>query len=428
MDSAGDAYVVGETESDNFPTKNPLQTSNGDEDGFLVKLNPTGTALVYGTYIAGIGDDALNTDAYGVAVDPSNEAIVVGGTQATDFPITPNAYQATNFGASNASDNAFVTKFNAAGTGFIYSTFLGGSVMDDAYAVATDSSGDAYVTGQTSSSDFPVTPDAAQSVFNYIDTFGLSNAFVAKLAPYGGLLYSTFLGGGGLDASAGGQAIAVDSQGDAYVTGFTADSSTPFPTVNAFEPDKPGDYDAFVTELSPDGSNFLFSSYLGGVTADYGFGIGLDGNGNAYVVGETTSTAQADGGTLATFPTVNAIKSTPPGYGDTDGFVTRVNLLDPGAGTFRYSVDGEAIFQTTEAAGFVTIEVTRYGGDTGALKVNYSTSNGTGADAAKAGTNYTATSGTLNFAQGQTTATFNVPILDDGKNDGVPYLIFNVAL
>ena len=428
VDSAGDAYVVGETLSDNFPIKNPLQTSNGDEDGFLVKLNPTGTALVYGTYINGIGEDAVNADAYGVAVDPSNEAIVVGGTQSAVFPITLNAYQTTNNGAPNASDNAFVTKFNAAGTGFIYSTFLGGSVMDDAYAVATDSAGDAYVTGQTFSSDFPVTPDAAQSVFNYIDTFGLSNAFVAKLAPYGGLLYSTFLGGGGLDASAAGQAIAVDSQGDAYVTGFTADTSTPFPTANAFEPDKPGDYDAFVTELSPDGSNFLYSSYLGGVTADYGYGIGVDGNGNAYVVGETTSTAQADGGTLATFPTVNAIKSTPPAYGDTDGFVTRVNLLDPGAGTFRYSVNGEAIFQTTEAAGFVTVEVTRYGGDTGAVKVNYSTSNGTGNSGAKAGTNYTATSGTLNFAQGQTTATFNVPILNDGKNDGVPYLVFNLAL
>ncbi len=428
VDSAGDAYVVGETESDNFPTKNPLQTSNGDEDGFLVKLNPTGTALVYGTYITGIGDDAVNADAYGVAVDPSNEAIVVGGTQSAVFPITPNAYQTTNNGASNASDNAFVTKFNAAGTGLIYSTFLGGSVMDDAYAVATDSSGDAYVTGETFSSDFPVTPDAAQSVFSYIDTFGLSNAFVAKLAPYGGLLYSTFLGGGGLDSSAGGQAIAVDSQGDAYVTGFTADTSTPFPTVNAFEPDKPGDYDAFVTEVSPDGSNFLYSSYLGGVTADYGFGIGVDGNGNAYVVGETTSTAQADGGTLATFPTVNAIKTTPPPAGETNGFVTRVNLLDPGAGTFRYSVDGEAIFQTTEAAGFVTIEVTRSGGDTAAADVSYSTSNGTGTGAAKAGTNYTATSGTLDFAQGQTTATFNVPILDDGKNDGVPYLVFNVAL
>ena len=322
----------------------------------------------------------------------------------------------------------FVTKFNAAGTGYIYSTFLGGSVMDDAYAVTTDSTGDAYVTGQTYSPDFPVTPDAAQGVENYVDKFGLSNAFVAKLAPYGGLLYSTFLGGGGLDASGAGQAIAVDSQGDAYVTGFTADTTTPFPTVNAFAPDKPGDYDAFVTELSPDGSNFLYSSYLGGVTADYGYGIGLDGNGNAYIVGQTLSTAQADGGTLATFPTVNAIKSTPPAFGDTDGFVTRVNLLDPGAGTFRYSVLGEAIFQTTEAAGFVTIAVTRYGGDTGAVKVNYSTSNGTGTGAAKAGVNYTTSSSTLSFAQGQTTATFNVPILDDGKNDGVPYLVFNLSL
>jgi hypothetical protein len=427
VDSAGDAYVVGQTFSDDFPTKDPIQAGQEDTatDAFLVKLNATGTALVFGTYLQG----SANDEAYGVAVDPNREAIVVGGTDSTDFPTTPGAFQTTNKAASAVGDNAFVTKFNAAGTGYVYSTFLGGSVGDDAYAVATDAAGDAYITGQTSSPDFPVTYGAAQMVLNGTDMYGESNAFAAKLDPSGGLVYSTFLGGGGNLATAGGMGIAVDGQGDAYITGFTDDTTTPFPTVDAFEPTKPGNFDAFVTRLAADGSTLDESSYLGGAANDYGNGIGVDASGNAYIVGEADSFINSAGtvqGLTDTFPTVGAINSTPPAPLDGDGFVTRVNPLDPGSGTFGFDVnpDGPPVFQTTEAAGIVTIAVTRQGGDAAAASVSYATSNGTAA----AGVNYTATMGTLNFAQGQTLATFNVPILDDHVNDGTPYLVFDVTL
>ncbi len=429
VDSQGFAYVVGDTFSTNFPTQNPIQGGvfESEDDGFLTKLNQTGTGLAYSTYIRGSDNDA----ATGVAVDSANEAIVVGFTNSPDFPITPNAFQTTNNAASTNGSNIFITKFNAAGTGLIYSTFLGGSigtqtdVSTGGPAVATDSTGAAYVTGDTFDTDFPVSINAAQQTKSYTDQLGLSNAIVAKFDTSGNMIYSTYLGGGGQNTESGGRGIAVDSQGDAYVTGFTTEPD--FPIAHAFEPTEPGGFDAFVTVVSADGSQFLDSSYLGGVAYDFGRGIALDGNGNAYVVGVAQSLADAEGGTPDTFPTTpGALKSTPPSaaLGDSDGFVTRVNLLDPGPGTFEFSDSGRTIFETTEAAGFVTIQVTRQNGDTGAASVLYATSNGT----AKAGMNYTTTSGTLNFAQGQTVATFNVPILDDHVNDGTPFLIFHVTL
>ena len=211
VDGSGAAYVVGDTFSNDFPTMNPIQdgVNESGEDAFLVKLNASGSSLVYGTYLQGSGNEV----AYGVAVDPNDEAIVVGGTNSSDFPTTPDAHQTTNNAANNNGDNAFVTKVDATGTGYVYATFLGGSVGDDAFAVATDTTGDAFITGETSSPDFPITLGAAQAVLNSTDMYGMSNAFVTKLDPGGGLDYSTYLGGGGLSASAGGMGIAVDAQG-----------------------------------------------------------------------------------------------------------------------------------------------------------------------------------------------------------------------
>ncbi len=435
VDSQGFAYIAGDTFSNDFPTKNPIQgQNNGNDEAFVTKLNQAGTGLVYSTYLGGSQSDG----ASGIAVDSANEAIVVGYTDSIDFATTPNAFQPNRGGDPTQNvTNTFVTKINAAGSAFVYSTYLGGSVgalnnlSSGGPAVATDSAGAAYVTGDTADPDFPTTINAAEQTKNFTDTYGLFDAFVAKFNPAGGLDYSTFLSGGGLNASSAGRAIAVDSQGNAFVTGFTEDTSTPFPLDFPIQttPGQPASYtkpgltDAFVTEVSPDGSHFLYSSYLGGQTDDLGYGLGIDGNDNVYVVGTTNSIAAAGAGTPSTFPTLNAINSTPPNaaFGEVDGFVARVNLLEPGAGTFYFPYE---TYETTEAGKFVTVTVARRDGDSTAASINYSTSNGT----AKNGTNYQTVSGTLNFPVGVHEKSFNVPVLDDGVNDNTPYLVVDLTL
>jgi hypothetical protein len=188
----------------------------------------------------------------------------------------------------------------------IYSTYLGGSDADAGLGIAVDSSGDAYVTGNASSPDFPTTPGAFQTTYNNGD------AFVSKINPKSSaLVYSTYLGGSAYDY---GQGIAVDSSGDAYVTGFTA--STDFPTMNPLQPTFGGGYsDAFVTELNPAGSALVYSTYLGGSGNDYGQGIAVDSAGNAYVTGQTAST---------NFPTMNPLQPT-YGGGQDDAFMSKIN-------------------------------------------------------------------------------------------------------
>jgi hypothetical protein len=187
----------------------------------------------------------------------------------------------------------------------LYSTYLGGSGGDGAVGVAVDGPGNAYVTGSTTSTDFP-TVNAVQLVFG-----GGTDAFVTKLNRTGRqLLYSTYLGGSGNDIGRGG--VAVDGPGNAHVTGNT--TSTDFPTVNAVQPVSGGGSDAFVTKLNRTGSRLLYSTYLGGSGGDLGFGVAVDGSGNAYVTGDTLST---------NFPTVNAVQ--PVFGGVQDAFVTKLN-------------------------------------------------------------------------------------------------------
>ncbi len=157
----------------------------------------------------------------------------------------------------------------------VYSTYLGGSGDDQGNGIAVDSSGSAYVTGQTVSTNFP-TSSPLQAVFG-----GGPDAFVAKLNPTGSaLVYSTYLGGSGEDFGYG---IAVDSAGNAYVTGFT--SSTDFPTANPLQAVNDGDGNAFVAKLNPGGSALVYSTYLGGSGGETGIGIAVDSAGNAYVTG-----------------------------------------------------------------------------------------------------------------------------------------------
>jgi len=300
IDSSGSAYVTGVAISHDFPTTPgvvqpttkafPQQMLPGN--AFVTKLNPTGTALAYSTYLGGAkGGDKGN----GIAVDNNGNAFITGITYSHDFPITPKAFQAT-YPAGIYSPTSFVTKLNPTGTALVYSTYLGGSTAagDEANGIAIDNSGNAYVAGSANSSDFPTTPGAFQR------TRSGGHAFVTKLNSTGtALLYSTYLGGSGGAGPDVANAIAVDGDGDAYVVGNAA--SPDFPTTpGAFQrvngahlPPITGmaNTNAFVTKLSPAGATLLYSTFLGGTngTGAFGVGVGIDPHGNAYVVGDSTS-------------------------------------------------------------------------------------------------------------------------------------------
>jgi len=308
VDSAGNAYVAGRTFSADFPTKNPFQPPLGnDGDAFVSKLNPTGSALVYSTCL---GDDAYGT---GIAVDSVGDVYISGVTASIDFPVTPGAFQTSCGGPCYG--NAFVSKFNPAGSALVYSTYLGGSEADYATAIALDGAGNVYVTGYTTSDDFPVTPGAFQTVCNGGQGCSrVGDAFVSKINAAGSaLFYSTYLGGKNFDYGFG---IAVDGTGDAYVTGYTAGSG--FPLEHPLhESGLRGS--GFVSKFNPAGSALLFSTYLGGKGLDYGFGIAVDGAGNAYVTGSTASTD---------FPTTPGAFQTTNG-GGADAFAVEIDVRTP---------------------------------------------------------------------------------------------------
>jgi hypothetical protein len=237
--------------------------------------------LQYSTYLGGSGTD----EGHGIAVDSSGSAYVCGHTRSANFP-TANALDATlNGGGSTFTSDAFVAKLNPAGTALVYSTYLGGvgsgspdddSGLDGCSGIAVDSVGNAYVAGGTSSPDFP-TASALQASYGG----GSSDGFVTKLNASGSaLVYSTFLGGGGEE---GASDIALDSSDNVYVTGNT--NSVNFPTANALQAAKVGDFDCYVTKINTAGSALVYSTYLGGEVFDMGHDIDVDSSGNAYVVG-----------------------------------------------------------------------------------------------------------------------------------------------
>ncbi len=309
VDATGNAYVTGYTQSTNFPTAAPFQAANaGGSDAFVAKLNSSG-ALVYSTYLGG----TLSEQANHIAVDTSGNAYITGSTSSTNFP-THTPIQAANAGASDA----FVTKLNAAGSALAYSTYLGGSSVDTAFGIAVDGSGNAYVTGKTYSNNFRK-QSAIQSVYG---AGGSGTAFVSKLNAAGtALTYSTYLGGSGTDS---GNAIAADANGNAYVTGFTQSPNFPMQVPLQATNNSVGGGTAFVTALNATGSSFVYSTYLGGSGKDIGLGIAVDVNGSAYVTGETSSTD---------FPLHNAFQLTNAG-GNYDAFVSK---LTPSGAAFDYS-------------------------------------------------------------------------------------------
>jgi len=313
-DSMGNVYVTGETSSLDFPlTPGAYQPSNGGgSDVFVAKFDPTGN-LVYSTYIGG----ELSERGTSIAVDANGNASVTGRTNSTGFPLM-NAWQSQLLG----DFDAFVTELNPQGNALLFSTYLGGSGNDEGSGIAVDSAGKIYVTGGTSvlsGDDFPTTSGAYQRLFGG----GMNDAFVTKFDPTQAgpavLVYSTFLGGSGVDR---GNSIAVDSSGNAYVAGRTASSD--FPTSNALQSAYGGGiYDAFVTELNSTGSSLVFSTFLGGSGTDQGYGIALDSTNGIYVTGVTNS---------PDFPTANAYQQTNAGANDV--FLTK---FAPGGTPVIYS-------------------------------------------------------------------------------------------
>jgi Beta-propeller repeat len=312
VDGAGNAYITGTTTSANFPTQNPLQPAkDGTQVAFVTKLNAAGTAPVYSTYL-GRGNYFIGNS---IAIDAAGNAYITG-FDSSAFPTTPGAFQPVSGGGQY---DAFVAKINSTGSALVYSTYLGGSNSDEAYGIAVDASGDAYVTGETSSSNFPTTPGAVQAAdpatpMGQALPAGEEEGFVTELNPTGtALVYSSYLGGNNVTTL--GNAIAVDGAGNAYVTGQTG-STTFLTTAGAFQTARGTGYDAFVTKLNSTGSAFVYSTYLGGSSMNEAYGIAVDGSGNAYVTGTTTS---------SDFPTTPGAFQTVFISGG-DAFVTKLNV------------------------------------------------------------------------------------------------------
>ena len=312
VDGSGAAYVAGSTLSYDFPTTpGAFATTYGQGgfDAFVAKLDPTGSDLVYATFLGGDKDEC-NSGGFpfvycSIAVDGNGNAYIAGLTSSADFPTTLGALQQTAGGGKDM----FVTELNASGSALVYSTYLGGTRDEYGYDVAIDADGNAYVTGASGSLDFPTTAGAYDTT-----TIG-GDAFIAKLSPAGStLVYSTLVGGD--DDLDSGRAIATDESGNAYVTGVTC--SDDFPTT-------PGaldrtltwtDCDSFVTKLNSAGAALVYSTFLGGSEYDYGNAIVVDASGAAHVAGHTESTD---------FSTTVGAYNTMYNGGNADGFVAKLS-------------------------------------------------------------------------------------------------------
>src|SRR6202162_1276207 len=320
VDTTGSAYLVGTTNATDFPTTagafKPSCSDPGFGTVFITKLNVTGSALVYSTYLCGGFNYETSTggeeEGNAIAIDSAGNAYVTGRTVSRHFPTTSQAYQKIFGGAFDV----FITKLNAQGSSLIYSTFLGGTGDDEGSGIAVDSLGNAYVTGTTSAlstnalDDFPTTKGAFQTTIANFSPL----AFVTKINPNGSdLVYSTYLGG--TDGFTEGLGIAVDSYGNAYVTGQNKASN--FPTVNPIQVANnltTAFGDAFVTKINPAGNGLVYSTLFTGSFFDWGRSIAVDSLGSAYVTGTTNS---------PDFLVVNAIQ--PTFGGNYDAFVDKLS-------------------------------------------------------------------------------------------------------
>jgi hypothetical protein len=338
VDPAGNAYVTGSTNSADFPTTpgaldqtcaslpgQPAEECVGK--AFVTKLDPSGSALVYSTYLgatAGVqGTDLAAGTA--IIVDGAGDAYVAGNT-GPNFPTTPGAFRDAYGGGQL---DGFVSKLDAGGSTLLYAGFLGGRSIEQVAAIAIDPSANIYVTGFTFSADFPTTADAFQRTcpFYPFSPGGCLMAFVTKIDAAGSALaYSTYLGGATEGSTSQATSVAVDNSGNAYITGG-ADGSFPT-TANVFQATPGGDGDAFVTKLDTSGTALVYSTYLGGRSGDGATGIAVDGSGRAHVTGSTSS---------ADFPVEDAVQSTL--HGGTDAFVATL------------AADGSSLIDSTYLGG-----------------------------------------------------------------------------
>jgi len=307
VDGSRNVYVVGQTDSTDFPTPDGFDTTTSGEffDAFVTKVDASAPSLVWSSYLGGSHSDF----GFDVAVDGGGNVYVVGITDSTDFP-TPNGFD-TTFGGGIY--DAFVTKVDASGSSLVWSSYLGGSDWERLYlhGVAVDGCANVYVVGETRSIDFP-TPKGFDTTFG-----GVYDAFVTKIDASGSsLLWSSYLGGGEREFAT---SVVVDRSGSAYVVGgisVSGEASMDFPTPNGFDTTLGGWNDAFVTKVDASGSGLLWSSYLGGSGGDTAFDVAVDGSGNVYVVGDTNSTD---------FPTPGGFDTTYGGCCSDDAFVTKVD-------------------------------------------------------------------------------------------------------
>ncbi len=276
VDGQGCACVTGKTASSNFPLVSALDSKIEGQEAFVAKLSPSGTSLIYSTFLGGKGTDA----GRGIALDSGGGAYVTGSTDSTDFPVA-NAFSTSAHGGLDA----FVARISPTGRSLIFSTYLGGASDDVGYGIALDSARNVYVTGQTASPDFPLKNA-------YDITLGGRDAFVAKLDALGkNLVYSTFLGGLKEDA---GYAIVVAADHTAWVTGFT--KSSDFPTAASVYETYTAGRDAFLTQLSADGAKLVSSACFGGSGNETAYALALSADGFPCLTGATSS---------ADFPTVS---------------------------------------------------------------------------------------------------------------------------
>ena len=459
VDAAGNAYVGGTTNSLNFPVFPVLgafqTTLRGGPDGFVAKLDPGGSTLAYSTYLGSNTDDTV----LGLALDAAGNAYVTGSTASGNFP---NNAAVPCRGTKRTGADAFVVRIGATGAAVTYCRFIGGAGIDEGQAISVAPAGTVWVVGTTTSSDLPVRL-AVQPTLG-----GRTDAFVARLAPDvlpvdGDLLSLTYLGGADNDLAL---AVDTDAAGNAYVTGSTR--SVDFPILAARQPVLAGGSDAFVTVFSAAGIVPTFSTYLGGIDDDVGTGIGVHpGDGSIWVGGSTESLdfpvvspiqagligrrdafvvrLDATGSTLisATFlggtgddaaqalavdtdglAYVTGFTNSPtfptspirPLAGLMDAFVTQIAE----AGFVQFA---QATYQASETGGSALITVRRSGDTSATTTVQFATADGT----ATAGTDYTATAGTLTFTQGQNVATFTVPVLADAICDGDETVLLNLS-
>lgn len=314
FDDAGNIYLTGWTDSVGFPmlvgNDGPTGFSTllaGETDAFVVKLNPSGTELLYSTFVGGVGQEF---EIVGLAVDVAGSAYITGSTTSSDYPTTAGAFQTTHGGGTV---DAVVTKLSPSGSALEYSTFLGGTGLEGGQIIALDAARNAYVTGFTGSQNFPVTAGAFQQLYA-----GGAEAFVTKLSADGAsLMYSTYLGGQADEMTTAG--LALDSLGSAYVMGTTASANFPI-TPGAFQTTLSGPSDAFVVKLTPSGHALEYSTFLGGTDQEEGRSVAVGNGGEAHVIGITMS---------ADFPTTpGAFQTTAPGNGDV--FVTKLTALGTG--------------------------------------------------------------------------------------------------